>query len=203
VPGDPSAGAFFAAAAAALPGSRLVLEDVSLNQTRLGFYRALERMGARVDRVLTRRWCGEPVGRITIRSASKLHAIRIDRRQVPALIDEVPALAVVAAASARGRTTISGAAELRVKESDRISALVDGLRAVGFEAEERPDGLLVRGDPDHVPSGEVRTRGDHRIAMAFGALGAVPGSDVRVDDPSVVSVSYPEFWIDLERVASA
>jgi 3-phosphoshikimate 1-carboxyvinyltransferase len=198
VPGDPSAGAFFAAAAAALPGSRLVLEDVSLNRTRLGFYRALERMGARVEQVVTRRWCGEPVGRITIRSAPRLHAIRIDRRQVPSLVDEIPVLAILAAASSRGRTTLSGAAELRVKECDRLAALADGLHRLGAAVTERPDGLVIEGGRLH--GGTVEARGDHRIAMAFRVADLLADGHVRVRGASVAGVSHPGFDRDLRRL---
>src|SRR6185295_9656583 len=130
VPGDPSAAAFFAAAAAAQPGSRLVLEDVLLNPTRLGFYRLLARMGARVTQRRRRTWCGENAGDLIIEGA-QVNAFRIAAASVPARVDEIQVLAVVEAGACRGRSQIRGAAELRVKESDRVSALANGLRALG------------------------------------------------------------------------
>ena len=114
------------------------------------------------------------------------------------MIDELPLLACVAAL-ADGETRIRGAAELRVKESDRIAAVVENLRAVGVEAREFPDGLAVIGRQGPL-RGQVTTRGDHRLAMAFGVLGALPGSDIEIDDRDCVGVSFPGFWSTLERV---
>ncbi|MBP7551205.1 MAG: hypothetical protein KA761_13035, partial [Gemmatimonadaceae bacterium] len=118
--------------------------------------------------------------------------------EVPSLIDELPLLACVAARAA-GETRVTGAGELRVKESDRIAAVVANLRGIGAEAEELPDGFVVRGS-DRPLAGRVITHGDHRIAMAFGVLGAVAGNAITLDDPSCVDVSYPTFWDDLARV---
>src|SRR5690606_14301310 len=115
----------------------------------------------------------------------------IEADEVPSLIDEIPILAVLAA-RAEGETTVRGASELRVKESDRIRAVVDNLRAVGVEAEELEDGFVVRGT-DAPLSGTVESHGDHRIAMAFGVLGALPGNRIEIDEPDVVGVSYPTF----------
>jgi 3-phosphoshikimate 1-carboxyvinyltransferase len=115
------------------------------------------------------------------------------------MIDEIPMLAVLAA-RAEGTTVVRGAAELRVKESDRIAAVVSNLRAIGVEAHELPDGLVVQGT-DAPLAGHVQTHGDHRIAMAFGTLGATRGCSITLDDPDCVSVSYPGFWEELARVA--
>jgi 3-phosphoshikimate 1-carboxyvinyltransferase len=115
------------------------------------------------------------------------------------MIDEVPMLACLAA-RASGETVITGAAELRVKESDRIAAVVRNLRAIGADAEETPDGMLVRGSSAPL-KGTVITDGDHRVAMAFGVLGALPGNAIEIDMPDCVGVSYPAFWSDLRRVA--
>jgi len=119
--------------------------------------------------------------------------------EIASLIDEIPMLAVLAA-RAEGTTVVRGAAELRVKESDRIAAVVSNLRAIGVEAHELPDGLVVQGT-DAPLAGHVRTHGDHRIAMAFGTLGATRGCEITLDDPGCVSVSYPGFWEELARVA--
>jgi 3-phosphoshikimate 1-carboxyvinyltransferase len=119
---------------------------------------------------------------------------------VPSLIDELPMLACLAAASGVA-LEIHGAAELRVKESDRIRAIVDNLRRVGADAEERPDGLVVR-EGRRILSGDVVTHGDHRIAMAFGVIGKLPGNDIRIDNRDCVAVSYPAFWDDLDGAAA-
>jgi 3-phosphoshikimate 1-carboxyvinyltransferase len=122
----------------------------------------------------------------------------VDGAEVPSLIDELPLVACLAA-RADGVTEIAGAEELRVKESDRIATVVSNLRALGAEAEERPDGMIVRGDRRPL-RGRVTTHGDHRIAMAFGVLGALPGNEIVIDDPACVDVSYPRFWTDLASV---
>jgi len=197
VPGDPSAGAFFAALAAALPGSDLVLEDVALNATRLGFYRALARMGARVDVVPRRRWCGEPAGDLRVRPGT-LRGIDVGATAVPSLLDEIPVLAVLAAGAAGGRTRIRGAAELRVKESDRLAALADGLARLGADVAERPDGLVVAGGRLH--GGTIDARGDHRIAMAFRVADVLADGAVRVRGAGAARVSHPGFEDDLRRL---
>jgi 3-phosphoshikimate 1-carboxyvinyltransferase len=126
----------------------------------------------------------------------------VRRDQVPAMIDELPMLACLGAL-ADGVTEIRGASELRVKESDRIAAVVQNLRVVGADADELPDGLRVRGGGGgRSLGGAVRTHGDHRLAMAFGVLGALTGNAITVDDPDCVTVSYPGFWSDLERVTA-
>jgi 3-phosphoshikimate 1-carboxyvinyltransferase len=199
VPGDPSSAAFFAALAAGAGEGSLVLQDVLLNPRRTGFLRVLERMGARVQVENARESAGEPVGDLVVRG-SELRGTSIDPDEVPSLIDEVPVLAILAAL-AEGETTVAGAEELRVKESDRIATMVSNLRACGVDADERPDGLVVRG-PSRVHDASIVTQGDHRIAMAFGILAALTGRDLRVDDPACVSVSFPSFWTDLARVTS-
>jgi 3-phosphoshikimate 1-carboxyvinyltransferase len=202
VPADPSSAAFFAALAAAggvRDGSPLQLTDVALNPTRLGFFRVLREMGADVAWEVHREECGESVGTITV-APRELRAVEVGGEQVPAMIDELPMLACLAT-RARGDTEIRGASELRVKESDRIAAVVQNLRAVGADADELPDGLRVRGGTKSL-GGAVRTHGDHRLAMAFGVLGALSGNAISVDDRECVAVSYPGFWSDLERVTA-
>ena len=200
VPGDPSSAAFFAAVAALSPGGQIVLPDVLTNETRAGFMQALRSMGASVDEApATAMGAGERVGTLRVRGGS-LRGIALGAAQVPAMIDELPLLACVAA-RAQGETVITGAAELRVKESDRITAVVENLRALGVEADELPDGIRIVGTPSPL-RGAVRTHADHRIAMAFGVLSMLEGSDIEIDDPHCVSVSYPNFWEDLRRVVT-
>jgi 3-phosphoshikimate 1-carboxyvinyltransferase len=154
-------------------------------------------MGADV-RITDRQESGcEPTGTVTCGPAA-IRGIAIAGAVVPRCIDELPLIAVLAA-RAQGETTVSGAAELRVKESDRIAAIVTNLRALGAHAEEQPDGFTVIGS-DAPLRGTVRTHGDHRIAMAFGILAALPGNEIVIDDPDCVAVSYPEFWNDLRRL---
>ena len=197
VPGDPSSAAFFACLAALSDAGTLTIRDVGLNPGRCGFITVLRRMGARVD-VVDRNDSGpEPLGDIVVRPVH-LSGTRIDGDEVPALIDELPALACVAA-RAHGETIISGAAELRVKESDRIAAVVSNLRSLGVDVEEAPDGMRIRGTREPL-TGTVRTHKDHRLAMAFGILGASAQTELRIDDPDCVKVSYPNFWHDLANV---
>ncbi|HUQ84664.1 MAG TPA: 3-phosphoshikimate 1-carboxyvinyltransferase [Gemmatimonadaceae bacterium] len=202
VPADPSSAAFLAALAAAggIPGgAALALTDVALNPTRLGFFRVLREMGADVTWEVEREECGEPVGTITV-APRTLTGVQIRPEQVPSMIDELPLLACLAT-RAHGETEVRGASELRVKESDRITAVVQNLRAVGADAEELSDGLRVRGSGEAL-GGPVIAHGDHRLAMAFGVLGAVSGRAIDVDDRHCVSVSYPGFWDDLARVTA-
>lgn len=197
VPADPSSAAFFAGLAAIAQSGELRLTDVCLNPTRTGAFDVLTRMGVALliddQRVIG----GETVGTIVVRPA-QLNGTRIDGNEIPTCIDELPLLACVAT-RARGDTRIADASELRVKESDRISAVVENLRALGADVEEFPDGMRITGSSKPL-RGNVVTHGDHRLAMAFGVLGAVPGNEITVDDRDCVAVSYPGFWNDLARV---
>jgi 3-phosphoshikimate 1-carboxyvinyltransferase len=196
VPGDPSSAAFFAALAAIASSGALALPDVCLNPTRTGFYFVLARMGARLTVDDERREGGEDVGTVLIEAGRPLRGTVVEPHEVPAMIDELPLLACVAAC-AEGETRVTGAAELRVKESDRIAAVVANLRALGVDADELADGFVVAGRGPRTFAGAVATHADHRLAMAFGVLGALPGGDVRVDDPACVDVSFPGFWAAL------
>jgi 3-phosphoshikimate 1-carboxyvinyltransferase len=199
VPGDFSSAAFWLGLAVLGGcGGELRIEGVGLNPGRTGFLRVLEAMGASLDAVTTHDEAGEPVGYVVVRP-SAMRGIEMPPEWVPSLIDEIPILACVASRAA-ARTIIRGARELRVKESDRIAALQANLVALGISSRELPDGLQIEGGGRAV-SGVVETRGDHRIAMAFGVLGAVPGNTIAVDDTSCAQVSYPGFWEELERVA--
>lgn len=200
VPGDFSSAAFFIALAAAWPGGAVRIAGVGVNPTRVGMLEVMSRMGAPVALENSCEVCGEPVADV-IASAAQLKGTTIEADEVPSLIDEIPILAVLAA-RAEGETTVRGASELRVKESDRIRAVVDNLRAVGVEAEELEDGFVVRGT-DAPLSGTVESHGDHRIAMAFGVLGALPGNRIEIDEPDVVGVSYPTFWETLGSTAAS
>jgi 3-phosphoshikimate 1-carboxyvinyltransferase len=189
VPGDISSAAFLLAAAAAVPGSELTVDDVGLNPTRTGVLDVLQAMGADIVMERTAEAGGEPVGRVTVRGGP-LRGIRIGGSLIPRLIDELPVLCV-AATAATGTTIIADAAELRVKESDRIGALTRGLRALGGEVEERPDGMVISGS--RLRGGRVDTGGDHRMAMAFAVAGLLARGPVVVEGAEAISVSFPEF----------
>ncbi|MDQ6612602.1 MAG: 3-phosphoshikimate 1-carboxyvinyltransferase, partial [Gemmatimonadota bacterium] len=194
VPGDPSSATFFVALAALSGSGRLRLVDVCLNPSRIGALMALRRMGAVVQLEDERTAGGEPVGTIVV-SAGTLVSTEISGEEIPALIDELPMIACVAT-RADGETRVTGASELRVKESDRITAVVDNLRAIGADADELPDGFVVRGN-QRTLAGRVVTFGDHRLAMAFGILAALPGNNIVIDNPGCVDVSFPAFWKEL------
>jgi 3-phosphoshikimate 1-carboxyvinyltransferase len=199
IPGDPSSAAVWAAAAAALPGSEVQIDRVCLNPHRLGFARVLARMGAVVDLAIEDEVAGEPVGSIRVVHGDH-RATTIGASEVPSLIDELPVLAARAALG--GSLEVTGASELRVKESDRITALVAGLRALGVEARELSDGFQINGgDGRRRPAGgSAHAAGDHRLVMAFAlvALGA-SGPSV-ITGAGVVAVSYPDFAADLHRL---
>jgi 3-phosphoshikimate 1-carboxyvinyltransferase len=190
VPGDISSAMFLLAAAAMAPGSELEVTDVGLNPTRTGALEVMRRMGAGVRWEQTASVLGEPVGRVCVTHAG-LTATLVEGEEVPTLIDDIPALALVAT-QAEGETVFREASELRVKESDRIATLATGLRSLGADVEESPDGLVVRG-PTPLHGGEVDSKGDHRMAMAFAIAGVVADERVRVLGWSSVETSFPEF----------
>lgn len=194
VPGDPSATAFLAVAAAGLPGSRIDIEDVGLNPTRVALFDVLRRAGADVTTDITGDWHGEPVGRVRIATGERLDVI-VTPGEVPLLIDELPALAALATFG--GSIVVTGASELRVKESDRISALVAGLRAMGADVDEFADGFAVRGSR-RLTGGVVDARHDHRLAMSFAvaALGATHPTEIH--GAEVAAVSFPGFFAVLD-----
>jgi 3-phosphoshikimate 1-carboxyvinyltransferase len=197
VPGDISSAAFMAVAAAALPGSDVTITHVGLNPSRAALLEVLRRFGAEVDTTVEAEWHGEPVGRLRVRHGV-MRDLVIAPEEVPEVIDELPVLATLGTFG--GSVTVSGAGELRVKESDRIAELVAGLRAMGADAEERADGFQVRrGAP--LTGGTVHARHDHRLAMAFAvaALGATGPTHIAGAD--AVAVSYPAFFEDLDRLA--
>jgi 3-phosphoshikimate 1-carboxyvinyltransferase len=190
IPGDVSSAMFLVAAAAIVPGSDLTMTDVGLNPTRRAALDVLVEMGSDVSWTETSSSVGEPTGTIHL-SCRPLRGVVVPPDLVPSLIDEIPALAIVAT-QADGETVFTGAGELRVKESDRISTLVAGLRTLGADADELPDGLVVRG-PSGLRGGEIDSHGDHRIALAFAIAGLVCPDKVRVIGWSSVETSFPEF----------
>jgi 3-phosphoshikimate 1-carboxyvinyltransferase len=194
VPGDISSAAFMAVAAAALPGSDVTITQVGLNPSRAALLDVLRRYGAEIDVAIEDEWQGEPVGRLRVRHGARRDLV-IDPAEVPEVIDELPVLATLGTFG--GSVTVSGAGELRVKESDRIAELVAGLRAMGADADERADGFQVRFGT-RLTGGTVHARHDHRLAMAFAiaALGAT-GPTI-IEGAEAVAVSYPSFFDDLD-----
>lgn len=189
VPADISSAAFFLVGACIAPGSDLTLEHVGINPTRVGVINILRAMGADIEILNSRDVGGEPVADLHVR-ARRLRGIRIPRDQVPLAIDEFPVL-FIAAACADGETILEGAEELRVKESDRIAVMADGLRRAGIEAHEQPDGIVIHGGRLH--AAEVNSHGDHRIAMAF-AIGALAADGpMTIGDCKNVATSFPGF----------
>ncbi len=198
VPADPSSAAFFAAAAVLLPGSHLVLKDVLINPTRDGFFRKLKEMGANIEYTNVREISREPIADIEVKYSPELRGVEVHPEEVPAMIDELPLLAVVAT-QAEGRTLIKGASELRVKESDRIKATVENLRRMGAKIEELPDGMVIEGKTP-LKGAKIKTYDDHRIAMAFTIAGLIADGPVELDNPECVKISYPNFFEDLKKV---
>jgi 3-phosphoshikimate 1-carboxyvinyltransferase len=190
VPGDPSSAAFLLAATLLADSGEVRLSGVGCNASRLGFLGVLRRMGGAVAVEDLEVPFGEPIGTL-VTSAASLRAVAVTPEEVPAMIDEIPILACLAARAA-GISTFRGLAELRVKESDRLALLAENLRAVGVTAEAQGDDLRVEGT-DAPLRGRVRTAGDHRIAMAFTVLGQGRGSRITIDDPECAAVSFPGF----------
>lgn len=202
VPGDPSSAAFPTVATTLVPGSAATIENVGINPTRAGLYLALQMMGARIDFANLRDVGGEPVADLIVRYAP-LRGIEVPPELAPTMIDEYPIL-FVAAALAQGRTVMRGLEELRVKESDRIATMAEGLRAIGARVEELPDGLIVDGTGgDPLPGGAtIASRLDHRIAMSFAVAGLVARRPVTIDDMAPVATSFPGFTALLEALGA-
>jgi 3-phosphoshikimate 1-carboxyvinyltransferase len=196
IPADISSAAFFLVGASIAPGSGLLLQHVGMNPTRTGVIDILRRMGADIEVINPHDVGGEPVADLRVRSAS-LHGIDIPPELVPLAIDEFPVI-FVAAACATGRTVLSGAEELRVKESDRIQVMADGLQRLGVQAHPTADGLVIEGGP--VGAGCVDSHGDHRIAMAFAMAALRAAGTIEITDCANVNTSFPRF-VDLARAA--
>lgn len=189
VPADISSAAFFLLAAAIVPGSELLLRDVGINPTRTGVIDILRAMGASIDLENPRTFGGEPVADLRVRGQG-LRGIAVDPALVASAIDEFPAI-FIAAACAEGETRVTGAEELRVKESDRIQTMVDGLTALGIEAVATPDGARIRGG--RIGPGQIDSHGDHRVAMSFAMAALRATGPVRILDCENVNTSFPGF----------
>ena len=199
VPGDFSAAAPFLVAATLLSGSELTIHGVGLNPRRTGLLNVLDRMGARVTVYNRRRLGGEWVGDLDVHS-SELTATDVTSEEVPLLVDELPLFAL-AAAGAHGDSRLTGAAELRVKETDRIESVTNGLRALGVRIRARDDGFEVRGVPSRPTGGRMSSDGDHRIAMVGGIAGVASRQGVEVEDADAVAISFPGFFDLLDSIS--
>jgi 3-phosphoshikimate 1-carboxyvinyltransferase len=201
VPGDVSSAAFWIALAAATPGSDIRIENVGLNPTRTAVIDVVRRAGAIVEVELERERHGEPVGRLRVKGGAA-RGFSIDPTEVPALIDEIPALAALGALLPEGeRMQVEGAGELRVKESDRIEGLAAGFRALGASVDEYPDGFQLVARP--LTGATVDARGDHRLAMAFAVAATGARTPSVIAGASSIVVSYPGFFDELARLAPA
>ena len=198
VPGDISSAAFFLVGASIVPGSEVVLRNVGINPTRDGVISALRAMGAKIEVLDVRNEDSEPAADLLVRYAP-LHGTEIGGALIPRLIDELPVLA--AAAVAEGRTVIRDAAELKVKESNRIRTMAEGLSRLGAKVEETKDGLIIDGGAA-LHGGAVESYSDHRIAMSFAILSLVTDGEVRISDPDCVNISAPTFYEDLKSLLS-
>lgn len=201
VPGDPSSAAFFMVAASLIEGSDLLIENVGLNPTRAGLVEVLRQMGASIEETNAREVGGEPVADLRVRHA-ELRGVDVDPAVAPSMIDEFPVL-FVAAALATGRTVTRGLDELRVKESDRLSAMTTALTAAGARVEETPDGLIIDGTGGEQLRGTVgapvTTHLDHRIAMSMAIAGLASSKGVEIDDTRPIATSFPEFEALLDK----
>jgi 3-phosphoshikimate 1-carboxyvinyltransferase len=199
VPADISSAAFFLVGASIAEGSALLLRHVGVNPTRCGVINILRLMGADIDLLHAREVGGEPVANLRVRSAP-LRGIQIPHDQIPLAIDEFPAL-FVAAACAEGETVLTGAEELRVKESDRIQVMADGLAALGIEVRTTQDGIVIQGG--QLQAGEVDSHGDHRIAMAFAIAALRAQGPIKIRDCANVNTSFPDFAAFAKRAGLA
>lgn len=196
IPGDISAAAFFMVGAAMIPGSEIVIKRVCLNPTRVGIVEVLKRMGAKLEIERTQE-VPEPLGNIRIQG-TRLKGTRIQKSEIPSLIDELPIL-MIAMATAQGESLISGAEELRVKETDRIHSMVTNLKAVGGDLDELPDGCLIRG-VKQFHGAQVQSFADHRTAMSMAIATLSMKGELRIDDTDCVATSFPTFFSEFERL---
>ncbi len=199
VPGDISSAAFWLAAGAIQPGKSITVEDVGLNPTRIGFVKVLSKMGANL-KIEAGSANSEPIGNITV-IGGQLNGVTITRDEVPSLIDELPLLMVLGSVS-KGRTVIRGAEELRVKETDRIKAMVKNLMILGVSVKEYPDGVEIEGKTSF-SGGEVDSFMDHRVAMSMAIAALRAKSAVKIKNADCVDISYPEFFTDFRKMARA
>jgi 3-phosphoshikimate 1-carboxyvinyltransferase len=196
IPGDFSSAVFFITAALLLPGSELLIKNVSLNPTRIGFLDILKKMGAKIEQNIYVDK-PEPCGELFIKH-SFLKNIEIPASSIPNVIDEIPALAILASQS-EGKFILRGAEELRYKESDRLKALAENLKAIGVNVTEYQDGLEITG-PQSLKGGNIKSYNDHRIVMAFAIANLISGNQIKIDNPDCVNVSFPAFWDILNNI---
>jgi len=196
IPGDVSSAAFFIVAALLTPDSDLVVKDVILNPTRIGFLSVLQKMGARLH-IENVKGTWEPMGDIRVKF-SRLQGVRITKKMIPSLIDELPIL-MVACSLAEGKSEIRGAEELRFKETDRIQAMCKNLAELGVKLKERPDGCIIHGT-QNLKGGVVDSFGDHRVAMSMAIAGLRASAEVKILGSDCVSISYPSFFNELDRL---
>jgi 3-phosphoshikimate 1-carboxyvinyltransferase len=200
VPGDFSSAAFLIVAATLAPGSEVSLQQVNLNPTRIGLLHILQRMGASIEIAdLAETSGGEPLGTLIVRPAA-LRATQVGGEEIPLAIDELPILAL-AATQAEGETVIRDAAELRVKETDRIAQVCDILRAFGAEVEELPDGMIIRG-PRPLRGAHLSSRGDHRLGMLIAVAGLIARGETILEDEACIADSFPGFATILARLGA-
>jgi 3-phosphoshikimate 1-carboxyvinyltransferase len=199
VPGDFSAAAFWMVAGGLVGGSDIRLTGVGVNPTRTAFADLLTSVGVRIDRANARFEADEPVADIRVRPSREMRSVRVEHDQAAQMIDELPVLAV-AATQIAGTSVISGAAELRVKESDRLYAMEEGLRAMGADITVNEDGWVING-PRHLEGARVDSAGDHRVAMALAVAGLVADGKTEIEGAECVDISYPGFFDDLESLA--
>ncbi len=199
VPKDPSSAAYWTVAATLVPGSRIRIRSLSMNPTRTGYLRVLERMGAQLEVVDEDTTVSEPTGDLLVRHAPFLKATTVSVAEIPSLIDEIPLLALVAA-RAEGTTCFACVSELRVKESDRLSAIIEGLSALGVNVYTRKDDLIVEGAPRLTGGVRLDSHKDHRLAMTWTVAGLASEQPVEVTDFKAVAVSYPSFLDDLRSL---
>lgn len=197
VPGDPSTSSFFSTAAILLPNSSISIKNILLNPTRIGFYKIIEKMGAKLSYLNEKITFGEQIGSLTIVS-SNLKSVNISKTDVPGLIDELPLIALLAT-QANGTTKVRDAEELRFKECDRIKAICKNLINMGANIKELDDGFIIKG-PTPLKATKIKTYDDHRIAMTFAIAGLISKEEIELDNPDCVSISFPKFYQELERL---
>lgn len=195
VPGDISSAAYFICAALMVPGSEVLIRNVGINPTRDGILRVVRAMGADIEYRNIREQAGEKTADLLVRYTKDLHGTVIEGDLIPTLIDEIPVIAVLAA-TADGETVIRDAEELRVKESDRLTIMVDSLRAMGCDIEGTPDGMIIRGGRP-MQGAQIDSHLDHRIAMSFAVASLVAEGTTAIQNAECVNISYPEFYRDL------
>jgi 3-phosphoshikimate 1-carboxyvinyltransferase len=198
VPADISSAAFAMVAVCLLPGSEITFQDLSVNPTRTGIFDVLEQVGAVFHRENPRESLGEPVAEVTLRTPTSLAPFTIEGDLVPRLIDEIPVLAVLAT-QCKGTSVIRNASELRVKETDRIQSIGDGLRRMGAKVELLPDGMVIEG-PTPLTGITIDSAGDHRVGMAFAVAALIAEGDTHIENEHAIHSSYPSFWSDFASV---